>query len=139
MSSARRAVRFPSPEERQHDEAEGMSHTPGEMTSFSSARLGNENEEQPGCTSVSADRAASRALARSPCAHAQPAAAQCWSRPRSPGGGVRGAPPRSHEPVAGAVLKEKVEAEPGSGGGPWRAGGDRDKLTLGRPWSWGGG
>lgn len=33
--------------------------------------------------------------------------------------------------MAGPVLKEKVGAEPGSGGGPWRAGGDGGESDTG--------
>lgn len=33
--------------------------------------------------------------------------------------------------MAGAALKEKVGAEPGSGGGPWRAGGGSGKSDSG--------
>lgn len=33
--------------------------------------------------------------------------------------------------MAGAEQKEKVGAEPGSGGGPWRAGGDSGKTDSG--------
>lgn len=105
------------------------------MTSFSSAGSANANKEQPGAP---ASDLRETAVLTEPLPALWRARPVRMRGPPPPGAGpdrgrrvVASAARRRPEPVARAVLKEKVGAEPGSGGGPWRAGGDSGKSDTG--------
>lgn len=106
------AVLLPSPEEQRHVTAENLSHQPPRRWQASPLQARAKRPSSSGVQQLrgwgrsSPQRAASRAQARSPCAHARPAAQRRFQQ-RSPGAGVSGAPPQSPERWLGRCWTRK--------------------------------